>query len=192
MTAAPEDAALHGAAPLRPGDSAPAAIAWCCRCAGAMQTLERQGKPRRVCSRCGYIHFVEAKVGVGVCVLRDGQLLLVRRRFNPEKGRWSLPAGFLDSGEDPQVCASKEALEETGLEVRISGLLDVFHNPPQAGGATVFILYAADIVGGTLRAGDDATDAGFFAVNDLPDLAFASTLRGVEILRARLAGSVTR
>ena len=144
-----------------------------------------QGKPRRVCVECGFIHFVEAKVSVGVCVLEEDRLLLVRRRFNPEKGKWSLPAGFLDSGDDPQACAIREAHEETGLEVHLTGLLDVIHNPPQKGGATLFVLYAAEVSGGRLQAADDALDAGFFPVDALPELAFTSTRRAVDLLRER-------
>jgi len=172
----------HPGAPVLPGDSAPEVVAWCCRCAGEMATREVQGRPRRVCTACGFIHFVEAKVGVGVCVAGDLGLLLVRRRFNPEKGKWSLPAGFLDSGEDPVACAEREALEETGLVVRVRGLLDVFHNPPQAGGASVFVLYRGEVISGALAAGDDATDAGFFRLEALPELAFPSTQRAVEML----------
>jgi ADP-ribose pyrophosphatase YjhB (NUDIX family) len=173
----------HLTAPVLPGDSAPEIVAWCCRCAAAMATREVQGRPRRVCTACGHIHFVEAKVGVGVCVIGEPGLLLVRRRFDPEKGKWSLPAGFLDSGEDPVACAEREVLEETGLVVRVRALLDVFHNPPQAGGATVFVLYRGDVVEGALEAGDDATDAGFFGLDALPALAFPSTHRAVDLLR---------
>lgn len=169
--------------PIVPGDSAPRAVAWCCRCAAPMHTREMQGKPRRVCTRCGFIHFVEAKVAVGVCVVEQGRLLLVRRRFNPEKGKWSLPAGFLDSGEDPAQHAQREAREETGLTVEIQRLMDVFYNPPQAGGATLFVLYEARRASGTLHAGDDALEASFFAVDALPELAFASTRRAVGLLR---------
>lgn len=172
----------HHLAPIVPGDSAPGAIAWCARCRGAMGTRVIQGKPRRVCSECGAIHFVEAKVAVGVCVLREDTLLLVRRRFNPGKNKWSLPAGFLDSGEDPVLCAEREVHEETGLSVRIASLMDVIYNPPQAGGATLFVLYRGECTGGALSAGDDAAEARFFAVDALPELAFESTRRAVELL----------
>ena len=141
-----------------------------------------QGKPRRVCTQCGAIHFVEAKVAVGVCVMRHGELLLVRRRFNPEKGKWSLPAGFLDSGENPIHCATREVHEETGLAVEIAGLMDVIYNPPQAGGATLFVLYRGQVTAGRLRAGDDASEAQFFSMDSLPELAFASTHQAVALL----------
>lgn len=144
-----------------------------------MRTRQVADKPRRVCPTCRYVYFTDPKVGVGVAVVEDGRLLLIKRAMNPERGKWSLPAGFIDQGEDPKDAAAREALEETGLIVRIEGVLDVFHNPPGAGGASVFILYRAQIIGGELAAADDAADAGFFALDQLPELAFASTKAAV-------------
>lgn len=148
-----------------------------------MVTREVAGRPRRACPACRYIHFIEPKVGVGVCVLQAGAILLVRRRFAPEKGKWSIPAGYLDHGDDPAVHAAQEVREETGLDVAITGLAGVFHNPPEQGGASVFILYRGERIGGNLLPGDDASDAGFFARDALPELAFASTRHAVELLR---------
>lgn len=149
-----------------------------------MRTRQVADKPRRVCPTCRYVYFTDPKVGVGVAVVEDGRLLLIKRAMNPERGKWSLPAGFIDQGEDPKDAAAREALEETGLIVRIEGVLDVFHNPPGAGGASVFILYRAQIIGGELAAADDAADAGFFALDQLPELAFASTKAAVARLLA--------
>jgi 8-oxo-dGTP diphosphatase len=74
------------------------------------------------------------------------------------------------------VVAVRETLEETGLEVEVEELVDVYYNPPSPqGGASVFILYRANLLGGELEAGDDADDAGFFSLDRLPELAFAST-----------------
>lgn len=165
--------------------SAPTSVKWCCRCASAMITREIGGKPRRACPQCKYIHFIEPKVGVGVAVLEDDRILLVQRGFAPEKGKWSLPAGYLDRGDDPQQQAVLEAWEETNLEVEITGLAGVFHNPPAEGGASVFILYWAQRTGGELRAGDDAVAAGFFARDNLPEIAFASTRFAIELLQQR-------
>ncbi|MCB0019523.1 MAG: NUDIX hydrolase [Anaerolineales bacterium] len=157
-------------------ESAPAEVKFCSRCGTAMVTERRGDRPRRVCPACGYVHFTDPKVGVGVVVLHEGKLLLVRRTMNPERGKWSLPAGFLDAGEDPAATAIREAYEETNLEIAISGLIDVYFNPPRPdGGASIFILYAGQLRGGQLQAGDDADAAGFFGPDELPELAFAST-----------------
>ncbi|MEW5989639.1 MAG: NUDIX domain-containing protein [Chloroflexota bacterium] len=166
-------------------DTAPAHIAFCPRCAAPMQTEKVGDKLRRVCPQCRFIHFTDPKVGVGVLVQEGGRILLVRRTMNPEKGKWSLPAGFLDYGEDPKETAVREVLEETNLVVEITGLVDVYFNPPAAGqsGASIFILYSGRLVGGELQAGDDADAAGFFGPADLPELAFASTHDAVRRLK---------
>lgn len=140
-----------------------------------MQTRQQMDKPRRICPSCHYVHYTDPKVGVGVAVIEEGKLLLVRRLMNPEKGKWSLPAGFVDQGEDPKATAVREAREETGLVVKVGDVIDVFFNSSGAGGASIFILYRAQWVEGELKAGDDADDARFFARDDMPELAFLST-----------------
>jgi ADP-ribose pyrophosphatase YjhB (NUDIX family) len=103
--------------------------------------------------------------------------------MKPEIGKWSIPAGYLDHGEDPRETAVRETLEETNLHVKISGLLDVYYNPPEEGGASIFILYHAQLLGGQLQAGDDADDARFFSLDQLPELAFASTRDAIRLLK---------
>lgn len=140
-------------------------------------------KPRRACPGCGYVYFTDPKVGVGVFVVNEGKLLLIQRRVPPQKGKWSIPAGFVDRGEDPKATAVREAFEETNLRVVIEGLIDVYFNPTAKGpGASIFILYRARLLGGELRAGDDATDAGFFSLDSLPEIAFASTRDAIQRL----------
>ena len=94
--------------------SAPAWFRYCPRCAAPLEVRPVGQKKRPVCPSCGYKHFVEPKVGVGVFVLHQGRILLVRRAMEPERGKWSLPAGFLDPGEDPALAAQRELCEETG------------------------------------------------------------------------------
>ena len=93
------------------------------------------------------------------------------------------PGGLFGLGEDPKEAAVREAFEETGLMVAIQNLVDVFYNPPEQGGATVFILYRALLLGGDMQAGADASDVGFFAVDELPPLAFASTRAAIAQLK---------
>jgi len=134
-------------------------------------------KPRRTCPSCHYIYFTDPKVGVGILVISQEKVLLVKRGMHPELGKWSLPAGFLDYGEDPRKTAVREVFEETNLEVKITGLLDVYHNPEaqSQGGASIFILYQAELFRGEIQAGDDAEEAAFFDFSTLPELAFSST-----------------
>lgn len=164
-------------------NSAPEEVAFCPLCGNSMVTQMRFDKPRRSCSECGYVHFTDPKVGVGVLVVKERKVLLIRRAVDPERGKWSIPAGYLDRGEDPKETAVREAKEETGLEVVVNGLVDVYYNPPQQGGASVFILYRANLIGGEVQAGDDADEVGFFGSEELPELAFASTQAAIDNLK---------
>ena len=106
--------------------------------------------------------------------------MLVRRSVEPEIGKWTLPAGFVEGDEDPRETAAREALEETGLEVRIGDLLEVIHGREHSSGASIVIIYTGEILGGQLEAQDDADAAEFFAVANLPPLAFEATSVAIE------------
>lgn len=146
---------------------------FCSACGGR---LDHSGR-HPVCTACGRTHHRDPKVGVGVVVVQDGRLLLVRRGVPPGKGLWALPAGYVDAGEDPRQAAAREAYEETGLQVRVGRVVDVYAStvPGHHRGASFFLAFEAELVGGTLAPADDALDAGFFGPDDLPDLAFEST-----------------
>jgi 8-oxo-dGTP diphosphatase len=144
-----------------------------------MATRDVRGVSRRVCERCAHIHYAEPKIAVGVAVFRDDCLLLVRRTMEPGRGRWALPGGYLDIGEDPRIAAAREAEEEAGVQVSVGAVIDVFANPADEGGA-VFVLYAATWCSGEPVAGDDADAAQFFPREELPEIAFASTAHAIE------------
>jgi ADP-ribose pyrophosphatase YjhB (NUDIX family) len=102
-------------------------------------------------------------------------VLLVRRAMNPERGKWALPAGYIDDGEDPRAAAIREVHEETGLEIEITRLVDVQIGQGSLG-ASIVIIYTAIVISGTARALDDADAVLWYAVADpLPELAFEST-----------------
>ncbi len=150
----------------------PEDVRYCLACAAPMR-LTDGARPVARCTACGRRHHLDPKVGVGALV-RDaqGRLLLVRRGIEPGKGLWALPAGYVDGGEDPRAAAAREVREETGLEVTCGAVVDVY---PGGGGASFFLAFAATATGGVLAAADDATDAGFFPIDDLPEMAFDST-----------------
>ena len=138
------------------------------------------GRMRPVCSQCGRTHFVDPKVAAGVLVARDGAVLLVQRALEPEQGLWTLPAGFVDAGEDVREAAARECLEETGLEVDVAEVLDIFSGREHAQGADIVIVFRGTILGGTLRPGDDAQAAAFFLPDEIPLLAFEATRQSIE------------
>ncbi|GAB4573921.1 MAG: NUDIX hydrolase [Anaerolineae bacterium] len=120
------------------------------------------------------MHFYDPKVAAAVFIQDGDRVLLIKRAVQPEYGKWALPAGYVNAGEDPRDTAVREVREETGLEVRITRLMDVMYSQ-QRPGASIIIVYAAEVLGGTLQAQDDADDAAWFTADELPELAFEST-----------------
>ena len=118
---------------------------------------------------------MDPKVAAAVLVIQNERVLLVRRVNEPFRGLWTLPAGFVNGGEDPAKAAERECLEETGLSVRVTGVYDIVSGREHERGADFVIVYQAEILGGVMAADDDADAVEWFDKNDLPPLAFLAT-----------------
>ena len=118
-------------------------------------------QPFKFCPKCG--------AGLASRVLKDGE---------PERLVCSA-CGFVDRGESVAQAAVRETLEEVGLRVSVTGILDVYSYP---GEDVAVIVYAADVIGGKLTIGDEAEDVIAFAPEELPwdDLAFPSTVAALK------------
>jgi ADP-ribose pyrophosphatase YjhB (NUDIX family) len=134
-----------------------------------LEQREAFGRLRSVCPGCGYVHFEDPKVAVGVVVEMDGGIVLGLRNHDPKMGCWSFPSGFVDAGEVVEDAARREVEEETGLKVRIDRLLGVYSSQ---GERVVFIAFAGTPVGGHLEAGEECLEVAVFPPDRLPDLAF--------------------
>jgi ADP-ribose pyrophosphatase YjhB (NUDIX family) len=116
---------------------------------------------------------------VGGVVIDDGKVLLIRRGSEPLKGRWSIPGGILELGETLTQGVARELLEETGVQVRVLDLIELFErinrddpaSPPAADNRTRFHFVIADYlcerIGGELRAGEDAVDVALAREDEL-------------------------
>lgn len=155
------------------GKTAPESVRFCLDCGGSMVTKIVQRVERRVCVSCQRVHYNDPKIAVGVAVFRHDALLLVRRVMEPGRGRWALPGGWVDAGQDPRDAAAREALEEAGVVVEVGAIVDAVLTTPDDD--SIFLLFDARWLSGEAVAGDDADGAGFFRRDDLPPLAgFAS------------------
>ena len=134
-----------------------------------------EGRERLYCSRCGKIYYENPTPVVAVIARDDkGKILLIKRKIEPCKGEWALPSGFMEIEESPIEAALRELTEETGLKGKSKKLIGVYPNNSEIHGYLVTIIYEVEILGGKLCAGDDAEETEFFAVNQLPPLAFQS------------------
>jgi 8-oxo-dGTP diphosphatase len=96
-------------------------VRFCSRCGAQMS-----GELPVVCGACGMEHWRNAKPGAAGLVVRNGELLLVRRRHDPWCGAWCAPSGFCDGDEHPIETAEREIYEEAGIRARVIGFLGVW------------------------------------------------------------------
>ena len=106
-------------------------------------------------------------VGVGAVIVDDGKVVLIRRRYEPLKGQWSLPGGMVEIGETLEEALAREMLEETGLVVDVGPVIEVFDRITRDEQRRVryhFVLidYLCRPTAGELRAGSDV-DAAIWA-----------------------------
>ncbi len=121
-------------------------------------------------------------VGVGVLIRRGDSILLVKRRNEPGKGLWSIPGGVLELGETLEAAAKREAKEETGVEITVDSLLDVYNliKNDEAGRIRyhyVLINYLAHYVEGELKLNDESSDIKWVKLDELNRYQATKTLR---------------
>lgn len=163
---------------------------YCPSCGGTLEArLLKAGDPRRlVCTKCGFVLYLDPKVAVGTIITADDddRIVLVRRAIEPGYGLWVFPGGYVDRGEEVTAAARREAREESGLEVRLDGLINVYSYP---GRPLIIVVYSATKVGGELCTDEECLEARLFSRAEIPwgDLAFRSTH---EALRDYLEGHI--
>ncbi len=152
---------------------------YCARCATRMGEQLRGGSARPVCPGCGWVYYGRNATGAAVILERDGKLLLIRRAHDPYRGWWMLPAGFVEYGESAAQTVVREALEETALEVRVSGLFGVYFGADDPRDVAHLIVYRVESEGEP-QAGDDADAVTFFGPHELPaQIAFAAQRQAI-------------
>ena len=123
-------------------------------------------------------------VGVGAIMLNRNRILMAQRGKEPLKGWWSLPGGALETGESLKDAVCREVREETGLEIRPMGVLEIFERIMRdAAGVPeyhyVLIDYMCRITGGSLAAGDDVCRVEWVPRQELPKLQITEGTLGV-------------
>jgi 8-oxo-dGTP diphosphatase len=156
----------------------PETFSFCPRCGSALESrVIKAGEPARlVCSSptCGFVFYLNPKTAACTICTVDGGIVLLRRTIDPQKGKWVFPGGFVDRGETVPAAAVRETLEEVGLRVALTGILDVYSF---AGNEVVVIVYAAETIGGELKPCDECDEVKAYAPESIPweELAFEST-----------------
>ncbi len=140
-----------------------------------------------MCSTCGFVDYVNPRIVVG-CVVVHGEpgaerILLCRRAIDPRKGYWTLPAGFMETGETAEAAARREAREEAGCELDIEGLFAVYDLTHVA---QVQMMYRTRLRAPDFAAGPESLEVALFSWRDIPwtELAFPSVIWALNQWRA--------
>lgn len=122
-------------------------------------------RERHVCPACGHIHYENPKVVAGCIVAADAAILLCRRAIEPQKGLWTVPAGFLELGESSIEGAKRETWEEAQAQVQVEAPfahLDLPHI------GQIYMLYRARLARAGFGAGPESMEVRWCALRDIP------------------------
>lgn len=151
----------------------------CAYCGGALVSTPEGEVLRDYCPACKAFFYDNPLPVVSSIVVKNRELLLVKRKFNPKAGEWCLPMGFAESGESIEAAALRELEEEAGIKGKIIGLVDIESGISETYGDLLFITFEAEWTGKEPQAGDDASAVKFFPFNRMPVLAFPSNIHAV-------------
>ena len=142
-----------------------------CPCCGSpLVDKHTEGRVRQVCSACDFIFYQNPAPAAGVVLIENSEVLLVKRKYEPNEGGWTLPAGFVEMEEDVESCAVREMKEETNLDVELTGIFQIYSAFDDPRASVVLILFLGRRTGSRedLACGDDASDARFFHIDEIP------------------------
>ncbi len=149
---------------------------FCPVCGGNLKTarLKENEPPRLMCTRCDFIFYLDPKLVSCSIVEIDKKILLLKRGIQPARGKWVIPGGYVDRGEEVENAAIRETREECGIDIRITNLLGVYSYPSYL---EVVIVHVAEYISGELVTGDEGIDTKLWSHEEIPweDLAFRST-----------------
>ncbi|HDY88800.1 MAG TPA: NUDIX domain-containing protein [bacterium] len=145
---------------------------YCPMCGEPVNISHREGRERPVCKSCGHIVYINPIPAACQVVLNERKVLLTLRAFDPQKGMWCLPGGFIEWGECPEDGAKRELYEETGITAQELSLIGVYDSITGTKRHVLLIAYLILNWDGEPAAGDDADEVRWFGIKEIPQLAF--------------------
>lgn len=145
-------------------------LEYCYSCGSKLEARGHEGRERYYCPGCEEIRYRNSIPVAGVFVVKDDEVLLIKRGGDPHRHKWSYPAGYLEYDEKPEEGAVRELQEETGFSATSDDLelvttIHLEHPDKYVVGNAYAISFSR--VKGELRPGSDAEDARFWTVKEM-------------------------
>ncbi len=136
-------------------------------------------RERAVCPQCGTIHYENPLNVVGTVPHLGAQVLLCKRNIEPRKGKWTLPAGFMELNETTAEGAARETVEEAGAMFEMEGLFSIL-NVARVG--QVHLFYTARLLTDRFAPGYESMEARLFTESEIPwnEIAFRTVKETLE------------
>ncbi|MDR0565257.1 MAG: NUDIX hydrolase [Azoarcus sp.] len=139
-----------------------------CSCCGATVQLRippGDNRPRYVCTHCGTVHYHNPKVVVGAIPEWEDRVLLCRRAIEPRAGKWTLPAGFMETKESTAEAAARETLEEACAKIETGEMFALIDVPAIS---QIHIFYFARLLEPIFSPGEESLETALFAEDEIP------------------------
>ncbi len=148
---------------------------YCSHCGASVELVVPDGdnRERYICRQCGVIHYQNPKIVAGVLPWLGDQILLCKRAIEPCRGRWTLPAGFMELGETTREAALRETWEEAKARVKDPELYLIFNIPHID---QVYMIFRGELVSTDFAPGEESLETRLFSEAEIPwrELAFSS------------------
>jgi ADP-ribose pyrophosphatase YjhB (NUDIX family) len=153
----------------------------CPRCGEKIIRKKIEDRERDYCKACDTV-FYDNPLPVASAIVqnKNREILLVLRDRDPHAGNWCLPSGFVELNESVEEAVIRELNEETGINGKVLRLIDTFSRYNNIYGDLIWVTFEISKKSGKLEPGDDARDAKYFPIDDLPKLAFQANQRAVK------------
>ena len=148
-------------------------LKYCSSCGSKNTYSNIDGNYRYNCQACHTIHYENPKPTATIICMNNNKILLAKRAFEPAKGEWGLPGGFMELNETLYEAAKRELKEETNLDGEVTSILSTCSHYGSIFGDILLICVMMDVTDfSKIKAADDAEELFFFDINNLPELAF--------------------
>ena len=151
---------------------------YCSNCGVKLEVRVINDEERKACPSCSFVHWGNYSVSVGALVIKEEKMLLVRRKHNPGKGKWTNPGGYIEQTELIEQSVIREVLEETGVTTKVKSIVMLGDYPGRV--HNIYIGFLMEYVEGQPQPDEVEVDgADFFSLQEMEPMDVADMTRGL-------------